>query len=69
MDGEILKGFLRIGVLVGVGGLALAFIQPPGTAEFVLSVCSALIGLALVGGVLLVNRWTSRAGADRDERD
>lgn len=66
MDIEILKGFLRIGVFIGVGGLILALMQTPGTAEFVLSVCSALIGLALIGGVLLVNRVVKQVEGDHD---
>ncbi|MBI5671165.1 MAG: hypothetical protein HZC41_24475 [Chloroflexi bacterium] len=66
MDVEVLKGFLRIGVLVGGCGLLLALTQPPGTAEFVLSVCSALIGLALVAGVLLVNRFVQHVDSDSD---
>ena len=67
MDTEVLKGFLRIGVLVGGCGLVLAVTQPPGTAEFVLSVCSALIGLALVISALLVSRWLRRVNIDDDQ--
>ncbi|MFN8531818.1 MAG: hypothetical protein U0670_24695 [Anaerolineae bacterium] len=53
---EALKGFLRIGVFVGGCGLVLALVEPRDSAEFVVSVCSALIGTVLVLGVLLVNR-------------
>lgn len=56
MSPDALRGFLQIGFFVGVGGLVLAFLQPPDSAEFVVSVCSAGIGLALVVGVVIVSR-------------
>ncbi len=66
MDVEVLKNFLRIGVFVGGCGLVLALTQTPGTAEFVLSVCSALIGLALIVGVLLISRLVKHLDVDGD---
>jgi hypothetical protein len=60
MTDEVLKGFLRIGVLVGGCAFVLIFLQPPGSAEFVLSVCSALIGVTLVVAVVVVNRYVKR---------
>jgi site-specific recombinase len=53
---ESLRGFLRIGIFVGGTGLVLALFQPRDSAEFVLSVCSAALGLALVAGVFIVGR-------------
>lgn len=53
----MLYGFLRIGVLVGGCGFLLIFLEPPGSTEFILSVCSALIGGFLVTGVVLISRW------------
>lgn len=49
-------GFLRLGFFIGGCGLVMALLQPPGTAEFVLSVCSALMGAALVAGVVITAR-------------
>jgi uncharacterized membrane protein len=53
---ESLKGFLQIGMFVGICGLLMVFVQPPGSAEFVLSVCSALLGAILVLGAVLLSR-------------
>ena len=60
MPDEVLKGFLRIGLFVGVCGFAMIFFQPPDSAQFVLSVCSALIGFTLVGGVIAISRLLKR---------
>ncbi len=56
----LLYGFLSMGVLIGGGGFLLMFAQPPGSAEFVLSACSGVMGLALVLGALVVMRWMRR---------
>ncbi len=53
---ELLKGYLRLGFFVGGCGFMLVFIQPPNSAEWVLSVCSALMGGALILGVVIVTR-------------
>lgn len=53
---EALSGILALGAFVGFGGLVLTFLQPPGSAEQVLSICSAAMGGALIGGVILVTR-------------
>lgn len=72
MDPEVLRGFLRIGVLVGGCGLVMALVQPRGSAEFVLSVCSALIGGVLILGVVILTRWFTRRervqGVEEDHR-
>ncbi len=60
MDPEVLRGFLRIGVFVGVCGLVMALVQPRDSAAFVLSVCSALIGGVLILGVVILTRWFTR---------
>lgn len=51
---EILRNFFRIGAFIGLCGFALIFFQPRNSPEFVLSVCSALIGGALMLGVVLI---------------
>ncbi|RPI99422.1 MAG: hypothetical protein EHM39_06550 [Chloroflexi bacterium] len=53
---EILRNFFRIGVFVGLCGFVMIFIQPRNSPEFVLSVCSALMGGALMLGVLIILR-------------
>lgn len=56
MDPQILRGGLRIGVLVlGLAILMLPF-QPPGSAEFVVTILAALVGAAFVLGVALLAR-------------
>ena len=60
MTDEMLKGFLRIGVFVGGCAFVLIFLEPPGSAEFVLSVCSTLIGFALVLAVVVVKHYVKR---------
>jgi hypothetical protein len=60
MPDEVLKGFLRIGILIGGCGLVMVFLQPPNSAQFVLSGCSALIGLTLVVAVIAVSRYLKR---------
>lgn len=62
LDRETLRGILGAGFLIGGGGLVLVFMQPPGSAEFVLSVCSAIMGGALVGGVVLLTWLRHRGG-------
>jgi len=56
MLSETLKAFLRLGIFVGGCGLLMVFFQPPGSPEFILSVCSALIGGLLVLGAVLISR-------------
>lgn len=60
IDSGALAGFLRIGFFVGGCGLLMLFVQPPNTAEWVLSACSAMMGAMLVAGVIAVMRWSRR---------
>lgn len=56
MDSEILRPAFRIGVLVA--GLAIATLpfQPRDSAEFVVTVLAAIVGLAFVMGIALLAR-------------
>jgi preprotein translocase subunit Sss1 len=54
MSREFLQGFLRAGVFLTLTSLFLMFVTKPDSAEFVISVLSLLIGLALMGGVIFV---------------
>lgn len=57
MSRDLIRGFLQIGIFVGVGGFLSAYFQPRDSGEFVVSVCSGMIGLILIIGVVLVSRW------------
>ncbi len=72
MGRDSLQGFLRLGIFIGGLGLLMVFVQKPGSAEFVVSVCSALIGGALILGVVLLIRtdffgWLERLAARRGQ--
>lgn len=56
MNPEALRGAFRIGVFITVASLLMVFMQPRESAEFVISVCSTGIGLAMIAMVLLVIR-------------
>lgn len=56
MAPDAMQGFLRLGLFIGVPSLLMIFIQPPGSAEFIVSVCSTAIGGAIIAGVVIVTR-------------
>jgi len=60
IDRDLLTGFLRIGFFLGGCGLVMMFLQPPSSAEFILSGCSAVMGCTLVVGVVLLTRMSRR---------
>jgi hypothetical protein len=53
---DALRGFLRIGMFIGLCGFLLMLVEPRRSPEFVLSLCSALLGGALIVGVVLMMR-------------
>jgi hypothetical protein len=57
MDKGFLKGFVSIGIFVGGGGLLLMLLEPRNSPEWVISLCSFLIGAVLIGSALAINRW------------
>ena len=57
MDPEVLKGLARIGIFVGGSGLVLLFLEPRNSPEYIVSLCSALLGGFLLLGVVIINRW------------
>jgi hypothetical protein len=59
MNPEVLKAFLRSGIFIAGLGLLLMLALPRESAEFVVSTCSFMIGLALVIAVAMVTRMTS----------
>ena len=68
MDPQILRSGLRIGILVfGLAMLMLPF-QPLGSAEFIVTVLSALIGGGFVLGVTLLARSANPPPPSADGR-
>jgi len=58
MSSDVLKAFLRIGMFLVVASVFVLFLQTPGSAGFVVTVLSLIIGVVLVLLVALVLRWT-----------
>lgn len=57
MLGEGLKLFFRAGVFLVIAALLLLFLVPRGSAEFVVTILTLLIGALLVALSLLVQWW------------
>lgn len=57
MKPDMLRGFLQIGIFIGVGGFLLAFAQPKDSPEFIVSICSGFIGLTLILAVIAAKRF------------
>ncbi len=58
MTAETRRAFLRAGIFVLGAGLFTTLLNRPDSPEFVISVCSTLIGAALIGGVIMLLRLT-----------
>lgn len=70
MARESLQGFLRLGMWLGVCGLVMALVLPRDSGEFVLSVCSAVMGGVLIVGTTILIRWFARSTpTQEDDRD
>ncbi len=57
MAPDALRAFFRFGFFVAVAAFLLVLVTPRDSAEFIISVCSAVIGLTLMGLVMLVSRF------------
>jgi|GEM_PF-979103 hypothetical protein len=67
---DALQGFLRLGAWLTVCGGLMALLLPRDSGEFVLSVCSAMMGIALlVGTSLLIRRSVRRDAQDAAQGD
>ena len=55
MSPELLRAFFRSGMFIVLVALVLIFASPRDSAEFIVSVCSLLIGLTLLGLIALVS--------------
>ena len=62
---DALQGFLRLGMWLTVCGGLLALLLPRDSGEFVLSVCSAGLGIALLLGTMLMIRRSVRQDAEQ----
>jgi hypothetical protein len=56
MNTDALRGFLQLGFFIGGCGLLMSFVQPRQSAEFVLSVCSAIMGFGVLAVALFLAR-------------
>ncbi|MCC7205889.1 MAG: hypothetical protein IT323_01195 [Anaerolineae bacterium] len=66
---DALRGFLQAGILIGGCGLVMLFMLPRDSAEFVLSLCSALMGGFLVVAVILLKVWANRLPRMQEDKD
>ncbi|MEQ8676220.1 MAG: hypothetical protein RLP44_18965 [Aggregatilineales bacterium] len=57
MSPELLRTFFRSGMFIVLVALVLIFAVPRESAEFVISVCSLMIGLSLLGLIALASRF------------
>lgn len=69
MLNDALRGFLQAGIFVGGCGLVMLFMLPRDSAEFVISMCSALMGGFLVLAVIGLKLWANRLPRIQDEKD
>lgn len=56
MSPEALRGAFRLAIFLTVCGFGLALLQPRESGEFVVSICSGMIGVAMIIAVLIVLR-------------
>lgn len=56
MNRNALQSLLAMGIFVGAGGLLLAFFQPQDSPEFIVSLCSAGLGLVMIALAVFLNR-------------
>jgi hypothetical protein len=54
MTPEFLRSFLRAGIFITIVSVLLALTARQGSAEFIVSLCSLLIGLMLIGLIALL---------------
>lgn len=60
MNPEAGRAWFRVAIFITLVGGALAVFTKPGTAEFVMSVASLLLGLAFIGVIAFLVRRGSR---------
>lgn len=60
MTPDVLRSFFRIGIFVTGLSVLLALVNPTDSAEFVVSVCSIMIGLTLLLLVGIATWYSNR---------
>ncbi len=60
MQQNLYRGLLPIGMFISVCSIIMLFVQPPNSAEYVISFCSAIIGGLLIIAVLMVGQLLNR---------
>jgi hypothetical protein len=60
MNPELGLAWFRIAIFFTLTSGILIFFQTPGTAEFVITVTSFIIGLAFIAIIAVVVRWSNR---------
>lgn len=60
MTPDVFRAFFRGGVFIALIAFLLVLSVPPSSPEFVVSVCSLGMGLALIILVLAFNWWVER---------
>jgi hypothetical protein len=60
MAPEALKLFFRLGMFITIAALLLVLTVPKGTAEYVVSVLSLVVGLVLLALVAVVSWWSRK---------
>ena len=60
MNPELGQTWFRVAVFITLVSVVLLFFEKPGTAEFVITVATLVIGLAFVGILVFVARRANR---------
>jgi hypothetical protein len=60
MNPELGLAWFRIAIFFTLTSGILIFFQTPGTAEFVITVTSFIIGIGFIAIIALVVRWSNR---------
>ncbi|HVU14165.1 MAG TPA: hypothetical protein VHD90_22960 [Phototrophicaceae bacterium] len=57
MNRDYFKGFVRVGIFIGGTALVLLLFEPRDRPEWTVSLCSVLIGAAIVLGAFALDRF------------
>jgi hypothetical protein len=60
MNPELGLAWFRVAIFFTLTSGILIFFQTPGTAEFVITVTSSIIGIGFIAIIALVVRWSNR---------
>lgn len=60
MHPELGQGWFRVAIFITLTSAVLLFFEQPGTAEFVITVTTLVIGLIFIAAVIIAVKKTSR---------